>query len=264
MTADDALDRLYTAPLEVFVTVRGALAAELRASGNVAGARDILMAKKPSRTSWALNQVARRYPEALRAAMGAHAAATRAQLGADGEAMRETARAFRDRLGDVIKRCAETLADAGANLSPSQARRLGETLRAAVSEPGEQHQRLLAGRLVDDVEIDRAFANLPEGSGSPVREGDVKSKAGAPAGARALEAEQARDAQRAREARDRAIAEARRNVEALEEEAREARDAAQQAELAASRARAEADRLKRVVVRAEERLASAREALGKL
>jgi hypothetical protein len=256
--AADALARLYGAPLEDFVTLRGTLAAALRASGDAAGAREVLAAKKPSRTSWALNQVARRHPDALRAALGAHAAATQAQSAATGEAMRDTSRAFRDRLGDVIKRCAEILAEAGANLSPGQARRLGETLRAALGDTGESRRRLLAGQLIDDVEVEDPFAGLPEAPAKRANTGDAKPKAGDAARAK----EEA--AARAREARERAIGEARRKVAGLEEEARQAREAAQRAEAIAAHARAEADRARRVAAAAEERLASAREALGKL
>jgi hypothetical protein len=264
MTPEDAFERLYAAPLEEFVTLRRTLASELRSSGDAAAARDLLAAKKPSRTAWALNQVARRHPEALRAAMDAHVAATRAQSAADGEVMRETARAFRDRLGDVIKRCAEILADAGAQLSPSQARRLGETLRAAIGETGDSRQRLLTGRLVDDVDVEDPFAAQPDAPGVGVPEVEVQSKASAAAKAREREAEHAREAQRAKEARERAIADARRNVEALEKEAREARDGAHQAEASAVRARADADHARRAATAVEDRLAGAREALQKL
>jgi hypothetical protein len=240
------------------------LASELRSCGDSAGFRDVLAAKKPSRTAWALNQVARRDAEVLRAALNAHAAAARAQSVAEGEVMRETARVFRDRVGDVIKRCAEIVADSGAQLSPSQARRLGETLRAAIGDTGESRQRLLAGRLVDDVDIEEPFAGQPDVAGARVPRVEVQSKTSAAAKARERQAEQARETQRAKEARERAIADARRDVGALEKDVREARELAHQAETVAARAAAEADRARRAVTGAEDRLAKAREALQKL
>jgi len=117
---------------------------------------------------------------------------------------------------------------------------------------------------LDDVEVEPPFASAPDAPAGRGQEGDVKAKASASGIARALEAEQVREAQRVKEARERAIGEARRTVVALEEEARGAREAAHQAEAAAERARAEADRKGRMAARAEERLAIAREALSKM
>jgi hypothetical protein len=241
-TIADAIELLFDAPFDDFVAQRKQLAAGLRAAGDVAGAREVLATKKPSRTAWALNRVARHHPETLRSAIDALAAAARAQSTADGDAMRELARAFRDRIGDVIARCEETLQQAGAGLNVSQARRLGETLRAAISEPGDSRDRLLAGRLVDDLEVEDPFAGLP--SAAPSRAVGREGKA-----------------QRASEARERAVEQARHKVRELEEEARQARIAAQQAETAALRAQAEADKAHSAAHAAEARLANAREAL---
>ena len=267
-TIADALELLFDAPFDDFVARRKQLAAAFRAAGDVAGARGVLATKKPSRTAWALNQVARHHPETLRSALDALAAAARAQSTADGDAMRELARAFRDRIGDVVKRCQETLRQAGARLNLSQARRLGETLRAAISEPGEARDRLLAGRLVDDLEIEDSFAGLPDAAPSRAVRREGKAQATAvgkthprPGEPREPQGVRAREAQRAREAREQAVEQARHKVRELEEEARQARIAAHQAETAAIRAQAEADKARRAAHAAEARLANAREAL---
>jgi hypothetical protein len=272
-TAAEAIDRLFLAPLDDFVALRKGMAAEVRAAGDVAGSREVLAAKKPSRTAWAINQVARRNPEALRAALDALEAATGAHSSADGDAMRASARAFRDRIVDVVKLCEAALEESGAGLNAIQARRLGETLRAAIGEPGPSRDRLMAGRLVDDLEVDDPFAAMPEKT--PSRTAGREARPAAPKVAeadggaekqRAREQEEARAraAQREREARDRAIEQARRKVRELEEEARQARIAAHEAETAASRARAEAEKARRASEVAEERLLKAREALKAL
>ena len=61
------LDRLHATPLEDFIRTRKELAAELKARGDAEGARALAAVKKPSVTAWALNQVALKEPDALRA-----------------------------------------------------------------------------------------------------------------------------------------------------------------------------------------------------
>jgi hypothetical protein len=272
-TAAEAIERLFLAPFDDFVEQRKAMAAALRAAGDVAAAREVLASKKPSRTAWAINQVARRHPDALRAAMGALEEATGAQSSADGEAMRTSARAFRDRVGDVVKLCETTLEESGAGLNAVQARRLGETLRAAMAGPGEARDRLMAGRLVEDLEVEDPFAGLPERA--PSRATGRAAKAEVAAGSKAhpgakeqrvreQEEARARAAQREGAARERAIEQARHKLRELEEEARQARVAAHQAETAAARAQAEAEKVRRASQAVEERLAKAREALKAL
>jgi hypothetical protein len=254
---DDALDRLYAAPLEGFVALRKELAATVRAAGDVAGAAEVAAAKKPSRTAWALNQVARRHPDALRAVFEAHAAAARTQGDGDAEALRDGVRAYREALAEVVKRSTEVAAEAGMSLGATQARELSETVRAAIG--GEARELLLAGRLIADVDVDDPFAGLEVGGGDrkPARRPAAPPREETSATVKAKE----REAQRARasqEARERAAEEARRRIAALEAEAREARIAAHQAEVVARRAEAEAERARRVATEVEERLAKAK------
>ncbi len=257
---DDALDRLYAAPLDGFVALRKELAATLRAGGEVAGSAEVAAAKKPSRTAWALNQVARRHPQALHAVFDAHAAAARTHGDGDAEALRDTVRAYRDALAEVVKRSAEVAAEAGIILGATQARELSETVRAAIG--GESRELLLAGRLVAGVDVDDPFAGLEVGSGDrkPARRpaATAREVTSAAVKAKEREAERAREAE---EARERAAEEARRRIAALEAEAREARIAARQAEIAARRAEAEAERARRVATDLDERLAKARAGL---
>jgi hypothetical protein len=252
--ADGALGQLYGAPLDAFVALRRSLADALRASGEAGAARDVLAAKKPSRTAWAMNQVSRRHPAELRAAFDAHDAATRAQAGDDAESIRDGARAFRDQVAGVVRRCAEALGEAEARLDAAQARRLGETVRAAAAGGAEARARLLAGRLTEDLDVEDPFSGLEASLEAGVKGRGPTAAENAAARAREREAQ-------AREARERALEQARRDVEALEEQAREARMAARQAETLASRAQAEADRARRAVVAIEERLGNARKAL---
>jgi hypothetical protein len=249
----DALDRLYAAPLDGFVALRRELAAGLRAAGDVAASAEVAAAKKPSRTAWALNQVARRRPELLRAAFDAHGAAAKAQSHGDAESMRETVRGFRDALGDVAKESGQIAADAGVPLSATQVRQLGETVRAAIG--GASRDLLLAGRLSEDSDVEDPFAGL---DAAPGRGGPRRTPTPGPPVENAATKAREREAQRAREAAERAAEEARARIQALEQEARDARAAVREAEIAARRAEAEADRARRAAADAEERLSKAR------
>jgi hypothetical protein len=266
-SVSDSLDRLYATPLDGFVALRKELAAELRAAGDVAGSREVAAAKKPSRPAWALNQVARRNAGDLRAAFEAHTAAAKAQAGGDGDTVRDTVRAFRDALGEVVKAAARIADEGGVALSAAQVRQLGETIRAAIG--GDSREQLLAGRLTEDAEVDDPFAGL---EASPGRKVTPRAPEKAESAAKASEGEKGapaptareRDAQRAREERERDIEAAKRRLDALEQEAREARIAAHQAEVVARRAEAEAEKARRVATAFEEPLEKARAALAAL
>lgn len=261
--ADHSLDRLYAAPFDDFVSLRKALAAELRAAGNPAASRDLLAAKKPSRTAWAINQLARTSPDELRAAFEAFDTAARGQPRAD-------ARVFRERVSGVVVECERLLADAGASLSAAQVCRLTETIRAAIAGGAPSRERLLSGRLTEDVEMEDPFAGLEARAGTRARQPEPPEReqdrhvAPDPDRDRERQRERELEAQRAREARERAVEKARHDVAELEAEARDARDASKAAEAAASRAQADAERARRNLAAVEERLARAHAALREM
>src|SRR4051794_28713740 len=62
---EQQLDELYAAPLDAFTRTRDALAREL-AKDDRARAEAVRKLKRPSVAAWALNQVARREPAAVR------------------------------------------------------------------------------------------------------------------------------------------------------------------------------------------------------
>lgn len=276
--AAGALDRLYGAPFDDFVPTRRELVASLRAAGDAAGARVVAAATKPSRTAWALNQVARRRPELLAAALDARATAAVVQT--FGDALRASARAYRDCLAELVQAASDVLREDGGELTASQGRRISATVQAvAGSDDAGVRGALLAGRLAADVDVDDPFAGLEAG---PVREGgsgasptrepppgqgtkrshDAESALEKARGRERLARERerlAREGEQERQAAELAELESiRARVAALEDEARRARVAARDAEVAAGRAQAEAERLRRAVEAVEKRLSEAR------
>jgi hypothetical protein len=247
---EGALDRLYAATLDEFMSLRGQLVAELRAAGEAATARQVAGVAKPARTAWALNQVARREPELLQAVMKAWATANEAQKRGDAAALRETARAYREWVAAVVKAARDVLAEAGMEATAIQMRRMGETLQAASAEDSPTRARLLAGRLEKDADVQDPLAGLEAGPGAGAKTKDDRRAAQA--------------AQEAAQEKERAITAARKQVDSLEKAAAKARAAAREAEVNADRARDEADRARRAVGEAEARVVQATTELRKL
>ena len=247
-----ALDRLYAAPLEAFMELRRSLAAELKGAGDAEGARKLAAASKPSGTAWALDQVAHHQPALVKAMLDARDAAEGVQAEGDAAAIREATREYRARMAEVLDAGREALAAAGFAATAQQSRRMGETLAAASVDGSEARRLFAAGWLTRDVEQEDPFAGLESGpvrprkEAAPARDGAKTAEAAAAAAAR----EKAARAAAEKAARDR--------VDALEAEARDARQEARRAETAAVRARAEADRARGAVEDVEARLERAR------
>jgi len=274
--AAGALDRLYGAPFDDFVPTRREMVAALRAGGDVAGARAVAAAAKPSRTAWALNQVARKRPELLAAALEARTKAAAAQT--SGDALRASARAYRDCLAALVQAASDALREGGGELTASQGRRISATVQAiAGADDAVAREALLTGHLVADVDVDDPFAGLeagparerpetrsPREAALPARHGVKRSSEDVSTLEKAREREkQAREREKLAQEREQErqaaeLEKARAKVAALEDEARQARVAAREAEVAAGRARAEAERLRRAVEAVEKRLSDAK------
>jgi len=239
----EALDRLYTAPLDRFVAVRRELVASLRAAGEAAAVQVVASATRPTRTAWALNQVAHRRPELLRALFDARDRATKAQKQGDAEKIRGSVQEYRDRLAAAVDGAREVATVSGFSFNAGQARRIAETLQATSAARSQAQASLLAGRLTRDVEVDDPFAGLESGS---TRHGEKKHGQELRERARAMQ----------QAAQDR--------VASLEQKAVEARAAARHAGALARRASSDAERANRDAEEAEKRLDEAREALERL
>jgi len=269
-----ATERLFAAPLYAFVALRREIAAALKTRGDAAGGRRVAAIAKPSRTAWALNQVARQRPEVVKAALEAHAKAQGVQAEGDADGMRASARLYRERVAAVVETAEELFRGdgGGGGFTPAQGRRIGATLQAIASggDPALR-EALLKGRLVTDVDDDEPFAGLELATGSRRHEGAIRSRPAVASssthGARAKsDAEAAaararaaqRDAERERHARAQEREKKRARLAALEAEVKEARASAREAEVVAARAQSDAERARRAVEVLEKRIGEAR------
>jgi hypothetical protein len=146
------VDRLYAAPLDSFTATRKALAAELRASGAADEAKRLATMPKPSRSAWALGQVARRHAAELQAFLAATErvpqAQTRAVKERDSTAIREAGRVFNASIADVVAIAARILEEAGGPATALQRRAIGQTLRAVPFASPEEVDQLVRRRRV--------------------------------------------------------------------------------------------------------------------
>ena len=160
---------LYGLPLEEFTPARDSLARELRRAGKKEAADEAKALRKPSVSAWAVNQAARREPEAVRALVKAGGELRKAQRdavsGKDPSAFHEATRKHRGLVDDVTAAAHEALEARGA-VSPAVVIRVAQTLRGA-SVDKEASKALLAGTLSGDVEqtgFGPLLAAVPEGT----------------------------------------------------------------------------------------------------
>jgi hypothetical protein len=263
-----ALDELYAAPFERFVSLRADLRARFRAAGDAAGARQVSEAAKPTRTAWALNRVARSNPELVAAMVRAREGAATAQKRGDSTAIRDLVRQYRDAVAAVVRAVRATLVANGGTLSATHARRVGETLQALAADEGER-KKLTTGRLTRDVEVDDPFSEtelgplVPGSKRRPSTGEEAPSQRANEKAARAREAERLRDLRILRE-KQHALDKARSTVSELDDAIAEARKFAMQEDREARRAQYAADKANRKVADLMEKLARARDQLKKL
>jgi hypothetical protein len=231
-------DRLFELPLDEFTAARNELARRLKQDGDAETAEQIHALAKPSVAAWAVNQLARREPEAVRSLLNLASRLRSAQeRSLKGERAADELRAAQAEERDVIRtltqRAGDILREADRPASGTTLERVSSLLRAAaVAEPGRTSLR--EGRLSGDVEVSGfdAFAGL-EVSGA---------RRSAPAGDDLAERRrQKREAAQRRKRLEKQVRELSARADAAEQEAESARRAADKAEAVATERRREAD-----------------------
>jgi hypothetical protein len=232
----DVADPLYAVPPAKFVAARNALAKQLRAEGNGEQAALVAGLRRPTPGAGALNQVARRQPDLVTAALEAGAAllaATDEALGGDASTLRAATaddRAATKALSDAV---AEVLA-----LSPADvAQRVTATVRAAMTSPAVA-AALRTGRL--DVDHEPGGFGLGGGEVAPAPRADELAPRRQAKADKAAKERAQRDAEE-RRARQRRRVEHEKRVLHLEAKATRLAAVAAEAEETAALAREAAD-----------------------
>ena len=145
------LDELYALVPADFTHARNDLAQRLKQAGQVDAAARVKQLRKPTLPLWAVNQLARRHPDEVRALLDAGSrlrAAQQAALRGENQELRTATTEERKLVRGLTQRSEELLQEAGHATDP---KRIAGTLRAAAVDPAGRGL-LEQGRLSDELE----------------------------------------------------------------------------------------------------------------
>ena len=238
-TVEREINGLFDLPLDEFTAARNELAKRLKRDGEADAAEAVRLLPKPSVAAWAVNQLARRDPAAVRSLLNVAARLRSAQeRSLQGERAADELRAAQAEERELIRkltRGAESvLRSAGRPASATTLERVSSLLRAAaIADPGRTSLR--EGRLTGDVEVSGfdAFAgiDLPKPGRRRAASGDDLAD----------RRRQKREAQQLRKKLEKQARELAARADAAEREAEKARRAAEAAEAVAVERRRKAD-----------------------
>lgn len=144
----DALGELYRAPLDEFVATRTQLARRLKQDGDATAALAVAALRKPSVSTWVVNQLSVQAPDQVRellAAVSAVRGASGGGAGTDPEAVREASVRFRGALDAVAAELRRILEVSRGGAGDDALRRALLTAHAAgAGDPG-MRESLLRG-----------------------------------------------------------------------------------------------------------------------
>lgn len=154
------IDRLFELPPEDFVKARDEAAKRLRAAGNAEGAAAVRRVRRPTVAAWAIDQLARREPDAVRelVALGERlrSAQRRAISGVGAHELRELGAQRRRLVEQLAQEADDVLREAGRPVSASVHQAITSTLEAATVSP-EDAVALEQGRLERDLTPQSGF-----------------------------------------------------------------------------------------------------------
>jgi hypothetical protein len=157
----DAVAELYSADPDQFVERRGALAAAARAADQAPVARQIAALRKPTRSAWVVNQLARAEPGITAELTSLGEQLRAAQESLDGAAIRELSQRRHQLIETLTRRAFEV---AGQPQPPAALRdEVTATLGAALADP-EVAGQLASGTMARPA---RSEGFGPAGPGSP-------------------------------------------------------------------------------------------------
>ena len=194
-------EELYSLPPEQFTAARNLREKQAKAIGDAQLATSIHRLRKPSVGAWLANQLVRAHPAEVESFVDLGAALREATATLSGDQLRELGKQRRQ-LVDALMQQIRALANAaGHNVSQDTARRLEDTLHAALADQSAAAQ-LRTGRLTDTL----AGEGFPSaGAATPARPSPERPS---PDAAKNEPAEQRRADQLGRAERDEQVARA--------------------------------------------------------
>jgi hypothetical protein len=274
---------LYALPLDGFTAARRALVARLRKEGQADAARGVEALRKPTPVLWAINQVARHEPAALRGFLEAVAHLRLTQQRGRADELDEATRGEREAFERVVDLVRRRLAEGGFRASAEMLARVTGTLRGAAADRGRADDltrgalseelrapgfELFAGASPaarDEPRVDKPVTRSRRAP--PVDDRTRRHRERAEEALRVAETEasdrrrRAEELERTVQARREPVDRARKAVEEARGRLAEAERQLEDAEQAAGHAHREAERARRDAEKAETKLEAARGAL---
>ena len=232
MELQEIADELYGLPPEEFTATRDARAAEARKAGDRDLATAVRQLKRPSRSAWLANLLARRAGDQLAGLLDLGDALREAQGNLAGDALRRLSSQRHQVIYGLAQEGRRLAADAGAPVGDAVERELESTLEAALADPAAA-AAVRSGRLVKHLEP-RGFDPV-DLAGAVALPGDLPAAPPTPAPGPAART-------RAAPENDRQAADQAAARETAEQERRERLDRAQEDVHAAEQAAATAER----------------------
>lgn len=150
MDLDAAADELYAISPDDFMARRSALVTEAKQAGDKALAKQIGVLRKPTRSAWLVNLVARAEPKQIAALIALAGELHQAQSAMDGDALRNLSKQRRTRIDALARRAIGLGREAGYAAADGALPEVGSTLQAALGDPAVAEQ-VQAGRLAQAV-----------------------------------------------------------------------------------------------------------------
>ncbi|MGW5188830.1 hypothetical protein ACWEOO_06220 [Kribbella sp. NPDC004138] len=259
MDFEEAADAVYAAPAADFIATRNELAKQLKADGDALASTRLKALRKPTVAAWIANLVARRLPDELDDLLALGDEFREATADLDGERLRELTPKRHQLLDKLSKEAARLADEEGQKVSADVGQKLRETLDAALVDPA-------AGDAVREGRLSSALRHVGFG---------VVDETGEPSNVTPLTDERrkaARDRRKAQQAETdkKATAEQQREAAQREQDEREAAEKAkakqafEDAVAAAQQAEAEVEDLDTQLDNAREALAEAQALVHRL
>jgi hypothetical protein len=280
---ENAANELYALSPDEFVDHRQQLVAEARQAGDRALATQIGKLRRPTRSAWLINLLARQEPDEVTALLELGAALQEAQQRMAGDELRQLSAQRRKAVDALARRAVELGRERGYSAPDGAIQEVSQTLQTALGDP-EIAELVRSGRLNQAVtyggfgstDLASAFAAPPtkapsrpgkQAPAEPARASDPKQrrvaeKAAAEARERAAAARKAAEsAESEAEAATQHADEQADRVESLRSQLRQAEAAEREAREAARAARKHYQELRQAALSAEQEATTAAQAL---
>ena len=291
MDLEEVADELYGSSPEEFVERRTERVAEARKAGDRVVAKQISQLRRPTRTAWMVNLLARAHPSEITQLLDLGRALQDAQQRAAGDQLRQLSRSRRSAVDALTRQAADLARAAGHAPTEGTVQEVSQTLQAALADPAiadlVQRGRLtqaasyggfgpssqtsdssadLLAALAASVggQQDRPSPDQDQAEPDQVAHPDLEAQRELEEAVRSWEAaagEAATAADEADQATTRADDFAER-IESLRDELRQAESAEREARAEARAARKRAQQLRQEAAAAEQRATALREKLG--